>query len=672
MSAKVVHVFPNHTRVRPSLRSRLSDAVTRAAGYLLKQQDPEGWWLGELEGDTILESEWILLMVFLQRGDDTKLRKAAAYIRSKQMSNGGWAIFPGGPVDASASIKAYFALKLTGATADEPCMTKARQAIADAGGMPAANSYTRFYLALLGQIPWSCVPAVPPEIMLLPRWFYFNLYAISSWSRTFVVPLSIIWTHKPVTRIDHACGIGELFGPGDVQAMRLRMNRPMLSWRNFFLGVDRTIKLAERFRLLPLRVISARRAETWMIDHFDYSSGLGAIFPPMVYALVALRALGYPDDHPQAVRARRELELLEIEEEDILRLQPCMSPVWDTAIAVNALAEAGVAPGHPALVKAAEWLVSKEVKIRGDWQVTRPQLEQGGWYFEWHNDFYPDIDDTAMILMGLRKVDDVPGKEEACRRALEWLLGMQGSDGGWASFDADNNRSVFNAIPFADHNAMLDPSTADITARILEMLSFYGIGPGSRAAKRGIEFVRREQESDGSWYGRWGVNYIYGTWQAIRGLTRIGVGEQDPMIRRGAQWLKSVQNQDGGWGESCMSYYDPALKGQGPSTASQTAWAVMGLICAGEGHSEAVARGIDFLLRTQRDDGTWDEDEWTGAGFPKVFFLRYHLYRHYFPLMALGMYRTMCAPQEETPRIEPLARDHAGAEDDDTEPRSSI
>ena len=617
----------------------LDTALDKAIDYLLQAHSADDYWLGELEGDTILESEYIILMRVLSRGDQRKLAKAAAYIRSKQTPEGGWAIFPGGPVDASASVKAYLALKLTGSSPHDPHMIRAREAICGAGGVPAVNSYTKFYLAMLGQIPWQWTPAVPPEIVLLPNWFYFNIYEISSWSRTFVVPLSIIWARKPVTRIEEGQGIAELIDRPDRNRIRSRVNLPPRSWRDAFLLADASIKLAEKLRLLPLRKRAVERAERWMLEHLEQSAGLGAIFPPIVYSLIALRALGYPDDHPQVGRAMSELEKLEIEEDDTLRLQPCTSPVWDTAIVVNALAEAEVDPEHPAMKRAAEWLVSKQVRGRGDWQIKRPRLEPGGWYFEFANEFYPDIDDTAMVLMALRKTGDVPGKKDACRGALMWLLGMQGSDGGWASFDVDNRKIVFNNIPFADHNAMLDPSTSDITARILEMLSLHAFTRNTPAVRRAIEFLRREQEPDGSWYGRWGVNYIYCTWQAIKGLVSIGIDPLDPMIRRAADWLKTVRNEDGGWGESCTSYYEPSLKGRGESTPSQTAWAVMGLIAAGEGRSDQVRAGIDYLIRTQTEDGTWNEELFTGAGFPKVFFLRYHLYRHAFPTMALGMYR---------------------------------
>jgi len=638
METKVAYI-PSQDADGTARSLGLDQAIERAVGFVLSCQTPEGYWAGELEGDTILESEYIILMRFLGRGKAAKLDKAARFILTKQMENGGWAIFPGGPVDVSASVKAYLALKLTIATGAEPYMEKAREAIGRAGGVWAVNSYTRFYLAMFGQIPWSAAPAVPPEVMLLPRWSYFNIYAISSWSRTFVVPLSIIWSRKLTVPLTDRLAIKELIGPEELKKLRYRVKRPLFTWRNFFVIVDKLIKLAERLHFTPLRRQAIKRAEQWMLEHCDHSDGLGAIFPPIVYSLIAMKGLGYDAAHPKVQRALEELHRLEIEDQDTMRLQPCKSPVWDTAIAVNALAEAGLEPDHPALTRAAEWILTKEVGMRGDWSKNRPRLEPGGWYFEFANEFYPDIDDTAMVMMALAKTADIPGKEEACERAMNWLRGMQGRDGGWASFDVNNNRRIFNSIPFADHNAMLDPSTSDITARILEMASFFGKSRKDRFCRKAIKFLRREQAKDGSWYGRWGVNYIYGTWQAIRGLTRIGVDIHHPLIVRAAEWLLSAQNRDGGWGEDCISYWDPTRKGRGASAPSQTAWAIMGLICAGLANTQAVKSGVDHLLRTQTDDGTWNEDMFTGTGFPKVFFLKYHLYKHSFPTMALGMYR---------------------------------
>ena len=616
----------------------MESALKRAVAWLQEAQMPDGYWKGELEGDTILESEYIMLMRFLGRDRPRKLQKAAAYLRKKQMDSGGWPCYPGGPVDVSVSVEAYFALKLIGAKQDDPHMIRARNAINSAGGACAVNSYTKYYLAMLGQIPWHDAPAVPPELNLLPRWFYFNIYEISSWSRAIVVTLSIIWAKRQVVHVPPEQGISELFDDKTKNQIRLQMRKPTISWRNFFIKTDSIIKTLEKIGWLPLRQAAINRAERWMLQHLSHSAGLGAIYPPMVYTLIALKVLGYPDDSREVREALDELEALEIEEEETLRLEPCTSPVWDTAIAVNALHQAGIDGDSTSMLDAARWLVGKEVTQWGDWSIKRPYLEPGGWYFEFLNEYYPDIDDTAMVLMALRKCGDVPEKQDCMRRGLNWLLGMQGSDGGWASFDVDNNREIFNHIPFADHNAMLDPSTSDITARILEMLSFFGFTMQDAAVRRAIEFMRRTQEPDGSWYGRWGVNYIYGTWQGIRGLTRIGIEQSDLMIVNAARWLISVQNDDGGWGEGCDSYSNSIRKAQCPSTASQTAWALMGLMCAGHINSNAVARGLEYLVSSQQPDGTWDEENFTGTGFPRVFYIKYHLYRHSFPTMALGMY----------------------------------
>jgi len=612
----------------------LGAGLERAVESLLARRQPDGHWVGEAEGDTILESEYIILMRFLGWGPEEKLRKAAEYIRWKQLPDGGWSIYPGGPPELNASVKAYFALKLTGAASSEPRMRRARDVILRLGGAQACNSYTRFYLAALGQMRWWDAPAVPPEIVLLPPSFYFNLYEISSWSRTFVVPLSIIWAHRPVAEIPSEQGVDELFLHGGNAAKSI----PLLSWRRLFLAADALLKIVEQKRLHPWRRHALRAAEDWMLAHFEKSAGLGAIFPPMVYALMALRCLGYADDHPHVIRARQALEALEIEDDDTLKVQPCTSPVWDTAIAANALAEAGMPSDSRELTEAAGWLIAKEVRNRGDWSVKRPDTEPSGWYFEYENEFYPDIDDTAMVLLALSKVSEEAGQVEAVRRAVDWILAMQGRDGGWASFDVDNNRKLFCHIPFADHNAMIDPSTADVTGRVLEMLAAHGFDESHRPVRRAVNFLLKEQERDGSWYGRWGVNYIYGTWQAIKGLTAIGLAREHDAIVRGARWLLLCQNPDGGWGETCLTYEDPSKRGTGPSTASQTAWALMGLMAAGHAEGEAARKGVDFLLRTQNADGSWNEEQWTATGFPKVFYLRYHLYGNSFPTWALGMY----------------------------------
>jgi squalene-hopene/tetraprenyl-beta-curcumene cyclase len=622
--------------------SPLGRAIDRARGRLLGLQKADGHWVGELQGDTILESEWILLMAFLGREDEEPCRKAAAYILSQQTAEAGWSNYPGGPVDLSVSVKAYFALKLTGHDPGAAYMAGARQAIRDRAGAAGCNSFTRFYLALLGQLPYENCPSVPPEMVLLPRWFYFNLYAMSSWTRTIVVPLSIFSATRPVRHLPPEKGIRELFlRPPETPLWPGPPARRLLSWSNFFLAMDQVYKKCERFGLLqPFRGRALRRAAEWLRDHFRDSAGVGAIFPPMIYTVVALRCLGVPDDAPEMKWALAQLDDLMIAEGDTLRLQPCFSPVWDTALSLNALAETDSAAGRDAVARAVAWLLAREVRRPGDWSLMSPGLEPGGWFFEYKNAFYPDTDDTAMVLMALARAGhaNTPEVRPAVERGLRWLLAMQNRDGGWAAFDRDINREVLTKVPFADHNAMLDPSCPDITARALEALGLYGYGPDHPQVARALAFLRKTQQGFGGWVGRWGVNYIYGTWQVLCGLSSIGFDAADPMVGRAAAWLEEVQQESGGWGESCRSYDDPSWAGKGTPTASQTAWALLALIAAGRADSAAVRAGIDYLLACQRPDGNWDEDLFTGTGFPKVFYLKYHLYRLYFPLMALARY----------------------------------
>jgi squalene-hopene/tetraprenyl-beta-curcumene cyclase len=608
-------------------------------------QQPDGHWVGELQGDTILESEYVLLLAFLGREGEERARKAANYILQQQRADGSWSNYPGGPVELSVSVKAYFALKLTGHNPNAPYMVKAREVIRAQGGAAGCNSFTKFYLALLGQFPYANCASVPPELTLLPRWCYVNLYAMSSWTRTIVVPLSIFSAYKPVRHLPPEKGIAELF----LQAPETPLwpsppTSRRLSWTNFFLGLDLVFKSVEPF-LGPIRGRALKKAARWMRQRFANSDGLGAIFPPMIYTVVALRCLGVADEAPEMQWALKQLDDLTIEESDTLRLQPCFSPVWDTALTLNALADAGMTGEEPAVRRAASWLLEREVTRRGDWSLTNPNLEPSGWFFEYRNGFYPDVDDTAMVLMALAKTGQ-HGTEKgrpAAERGLRWLLAMQNKDGGWAAFDRDINRAVLTRVPFADHNAMLDPSCPDITARVLEALGHFGYRTGHPQVERALAFLRRTQEANGCWPGRWGVNYVYGTWQVLAGLQRIGFDVTDPVVRRAVDWLKKVQQECGGWGESCRSYDDPAWAGRGEPTASQTAWALLALIAAGEAHSEAVRRGVDYLVERQQADGNWHEDEFTGTGFPKVFYLKYHLYRLYFPLMALTRFERAVA-----------------------------
>jgi len=647
--------------------TRLRRAVEAARESLLELQHEDGHWCAELEGDSILGSEYVLCLHFLGRADEKRVTKAASYVRQRQLAEGGWAIYPGGGADVSASVKAYLVLKLAGDDPEAPHMTRARETILGLGGIDACNSFTRIYLAIFGQYPWSQCPAVPPEIVLLPRWLYFNLYAMSSWSRAIVVPLAMIWAYRPCRELPEHARIPELRVRGGKPAHPAVDGLRGHLWSAFFRLVNVANHVFEALRIRPWRRRALARAEAWILERLEKSDGLGAIFPPIINTLIALRCHGYPLDHPAMRRQLRELEKLEIEDGDTLRVQPCKSPVWDTTLALNALLESGLAADHPAAQRAARWMVAKEVREPGDWKLIDPEAPVGGWYFEYANEFYPDCDDTAEVLKCLEKVPLAHEREEAGRRAAlargqAWLLSMQNGNGGWAAFERDCTRKVLTYIPFADHNAMIDPPTVDITARSIEALHALGMERGEPAIERGIRFLFDEQESDGSWYGRWGCNYLYGTWLALRGLSAAGHDVREPRVRRAAEWIRRHQNADGGWGELPASYEDPRRKGQGPSTAAQTAWALMGLFFSGDHTSPAARRGVDYLLARQRPDGTWHDEYWTGTGFPRVFYLRYHLYALYFPLQALGLYEeymaATCAPSERETELAP-ARERA-------------
>ncbi len=643
----------------------VDDAISRARDWLLSIQQEDGHWVGELEGDSILETEYVLLFQFLGNPNRAKLQKLCNYaIRHWQQEDGGLPIFPGGPSDVSASVKAYFACKLAGFGAEEPFMVRLRDAILRMGGVTRCNTFTKLYLSIFGQYDWDGVPTIPPELFLAPTWFYINIYEMSSWSRAILVPLAIINAYRPYRPVPSECGIDELFvGGRRGRHLRLPWDERTVSWKNAFLAIDRALKVYDRSPVKPLRKRALRASERWLLDRQHGSGGLGAIFPGMTHAIMAYKCMGYPDDHPAVQHELRELAKFEIEEGDEIRLQPCFSPIWDTAIAINALIDSGMPADDPAIRRAAEWLLNRQTRSKGDWSVRLQDTEPGGWFFEYENEYYPDADDTAMVLMALYKTycpegqpwTSAPGRvREAMRRGLEWIFAMQNNDGGWSSFDRENNRTLLEFIPFADHNAMLDPSSADITARVLEMVSYYGYDTEDRRIQRAIAYLREEQEEDGSWFGRWGTNYIYGTWQVLRGLARIGEDVRTALCQRSAGWLRNVQNADGGWGETCRSYEDPILyKAKGPSTASQTAWALMGLLNAGDTRSIEVRRGVEYLIRTQRPDGSWEEPWFTGTGFPQVFYLRYHLYCHYFPLWAMGQYRTHTSGRHRRRRVEP-------------------
>jgi len=522
-------------------------------------------------------------------------------------------------------------------------MQLACQRVRALGGLEKTNSFTRLYLAMSGAVGWEMVPAIPPELMLLPTWFYFNLYEMSSWSRAIVVPLAILYARKPRWNLpEHVMGIDELYRDPSRKLVAFEWSKTLFSWRNFFLAVDRVFKLYERLPWKPLRERALGHARQWMLERLERSEGLGAIYPAMMNSVFALLALGHSPDDPLAAREIGQLARFEIEEGDTIRVQPCLSPVWDTAIAMVALEEAGLPPDHPALVRACEWMLDHQVLGPGDWQVKNPDGKPGGWAFEFRNDFYPDVDDTSFVLMALQRVayPDRTRLRQSVRSGLAWMISMQNKDGGWGAFDRDNDCQILTQVPFADHNAMIDPSAADVTARVVECLGRFGWPSSHPVIKRALSYLVREQNPSGAWYGRWGVNYVYGTGGVLRAMETVGQVARE-YCQRAVTWLRAVQNEDGGWGESIASYYDENLKGRGESTPSQTAWGLIGLLAAVEPEDPAVTRGIENLIGGQNPDGSWDEAAFTGTGFPCVFYLKYHLYRNYFPLYALARHRNL-------------------------------
>lgn len=631
------------SRVRVSgkgAESRLDGAIDRAVRHLLSLQAADGYWWGELEADTTLESDHILLHHILRDGDNLRVTHLANYIRSNQLADGSWNIYPGGPAELNTSVKAYFSLKMAGDAPDAPHMQKARNRIHELGGLEKTNSYVRIYLAMIGAIEWDMAPAIPPEMLLLPKWFFVNLYEMSSWTRAIVTPLSIVYALKPDWRISDCERVDELFVNYANRKAAFAWSDKIVSWRNLFLAIDRALKLYERSSWKPFRRHALAEAKRWLLEHIERSEGLATIFPAMAHSIYAMLALGYSPDDPVIEREIGWISAYEIAEGDTLRVQPCISPVWDTAIAMVSLEEAGIGESHPALQGAARWLIDHQILGPGDWQVKNQDGEPGGWAFEFRNDFYPDVDDTAFVLMALQLVNykEPQRFEQSARRGLAWLLSMQNRDGGWGAFDRDNDSMLLTSIPFADHNAMIDPSSADVTARTVECLANFGWSLSHPAVARGIDYLRRVQTREGAWYGRWGVNYIYGTSGVLRAMAALNASDSAECAR-GAEWLKQVQNADGGFGETCASYDDPSLKGIGKSTASQTAWGLIGLLATVGPDDPGTMRAVEWLLQHQNADGSWDENDFTGTGFPRVFYLKYHLYRNSFPLYALARYR---------------------------------
>jgi squalene-hopene/tetraprenyl-beta-curcumene cyclase len=636
-------------QVEKSLEAAAREAARKSAEYLVSLQAGNGHWCGELTADTTLESDYVLFQLWLYPPKDGTwkpatrplIEKAVCSILERQLPDGGFNIYVQGPSEISASVKAYTALKLAGLDPDDGSMRKLRERILALGGIQAANSYVKVNLGLFDLYPRQYCPSIPPEVVLLPFDF---LYQMSSWTRAIVVSLSLVHASNPRRPVPRGFHLDELWLPG--VAPGFRRDDARFTWRNLFLTLDSLLKWWERHGLESVRRKAIARAEEWMIERMHHSDGLGAIYPPMMYSVMALDALGYPEKHPLRVEAIRQFNTLLVDDGKRFFFQPCFSPIWDTAIAAYSLSQArrhlageSARAAGDAVRQAADWLLSKEVRRQGDWSLKRPHAEPSGWAFEYTNEFYPDIDDTAMVMLALggAQASDASAQRACHSRALNWLLAMQSKSGGWAAFDADNNWEFLNGVPFADHNAMLDPACADITGRVLEALAAHGLTREHPAGRRAIDWLVRHQEQDGSWYGRWGVAYIYGTCFALRGMAAAGESDREAHVLRAGEWLRSIQNADGGWGESCESYdrgaYVPA-----PSTPSQTAWALLGLLAGGDTNSLSVQNGIEYLLATQRPDGSWDEELATGTGFPKVFYLNYHLYKDYFPLLALASF----------------------------------
>jgi len=634
---------PTDTLLAPH-PAQLADAVDRARDALLRRQHPNGHWVFALEADATIPSEYVLLEHFLDRVDAPLQAKIGVYLRSIQGEHGGWPLFHDGAFNLSASVKAYFALKLIGDDPAAPHMVRARDAILAAGGAERANVFTRAQLALYGEVPWHAVPCMPVELVLLPRWFPFHLDKVSYWSRTVIVPLVVLMALRPRARNRADVHIQELFRTPPDQVRDWVRGPYRSAWGRVFKRLDVLVRGAERY--FPARV--RRYAVAWAVRfvtvRLNGKDGLGGIYPAMANTVMMFDALGYAPDHPYAVKAWAAVRALLVEEDDRAYCQPCLSPVWDTGLAGHALAEAegGAAP---AVVAASAWLQSKqELEVVGDWARCRPHAVPGGWAFQYENAYYPDVDDTAVVGMLLHRHIREGGDaalSEAVRRARDWVVGMQGRDGGWGAFDADNDHQFLNHIPFADHGALLDPSTADVTARCVSFLAQTGMATDHAVIVQALAWLRSEQEADGSWFGRWGTNYIYGTWSVLCAFNAAGVPGDDPAVRRAVAFLLDTQREDGGWGEDNETYAAAPHGRNHRSNPSQTAWALLGLMAAGEADHPAVARGMAWLAAQQKPDGEWDEAPYTAVGFPRVFYLRYHGYRLYFPLLALARYRSL-------------------------------
>lgn len=620
---------------------RLNPAISAAAITLQDRQADDGHWVFELEADATIPAEYIMLNHYMGEIDDRIEQKLAIYLRQIQGDDGGWPLFHDGEMNISASVKAYFALKLVGDDLDAPHMVQAREAILAGGGAANSNVFTRFALALFEQIPWRATPVSRVEFLLVPRWFPWHIYKVSYWSRTVMVPLLILASLKPKAANPRNVSIEELFLSPPSKS-KFPLPNPHGNWLGkLIISLDRLANPLQPLIPKFLTRMGIEKALNFIGPRLNGEDGLGGIFPAMANAVMAYDCLGYPRDHPGIAKTRKAINDLLVEKDGLAYCQPCLSPIWDTALAAHALLEAGSPDSSKAIDQATEWLLKKEVKeTRGDWSVQRPDTPSGGWAFQYNNDYYPDVDDTAVVAMALHRAD-AAGTEAAVERSAQWILGMQSKNGGWAAFDADNDYRLLNHIPFADHGALMDPPTSDVTARTVSMLCQLGYDRSHHAVSKGVDFLLREQEEDGSWFGRWGTNYIYGTWSALSALNAAGEDPSSIPFTRAVTWLKDHQRSDGGWGEDCSTYWDDQRGESKTSTPSQTSWAVLALMSAGEVESDAVRRGINYLLDERNSEGKWTERHYNAVGFPKVFYLQYHGYSVYFPLWALARYRNL-------------------------------
>jgi squalene-hopene/tetraprenyl-beta-curcumene cyclase len=624
-------------------------AISKTRAFFLAQRNGNNYWWFELESNVTVTAEYLMLLHFLGLKDQERDRKIANHILRHQRIDGTWAIHWGGRGDLSTTVESYFALKIAGLSENDTRLKKAREFILAQGGAERTRVFTKIFLALFGECDWGAIPSMPVEIIYLPPSVPLNIYDFSSWARATIVPLLVVLDVKPVRNLEKTCSIQELYRePGKTPKVTSSKKIPLFSWKRAFLLLDRLIKTFEDSPLRILRKKALLKTEQWIIEHQESTGDWAGIQPAMVNSLLALSSLGYDNSFEKIRKGLRALERFLVEDQNELRLQACVSPQWDTAITCLALLHSNLQKEHPAILDSCRWLASRQVFKKGDWSLKKPELEPGGWSFEFENTWYPDVDDTAVILMLLWRYRDAQiMNPENLQKGINWILGMQSKDGGWGAFDADNNRKILNNIPFGDLEALIDPSTPDLTGRALEILGLAGYGLSNIRVQKAINFIQKKQGKDGTWWGRWGVNYLYGTWSVLMGLCSVGENMNKPYVQKAVTWLKINVNQDDGWGECCESYESIRFKANGRSTASQTAWAIMALIAAGEGTSEEVIRGIRYLVNRQRDDGTWDEEDFTGTGFPKHFMIRYHNYRNCFPLMALGMFISQFSAHRE-------------------------